>query len=118
MKADMGYSELEKRIIKAEELGQKWASADATYYQLDETKKSVLADLMKDLDDGDTSETKLERLARASKQWKDHIGNLSIAKGEMLRAKVRYEAATAWWEACRTAESTNRVKMAVLRDVP
>lgn len=111
-------TELEKRIVRAEELGQKWADAEATFYQLDETKKSVLADLMKDLDDGDTSETKLERLARARKEWKEHIANLAIAKGQVLRAKVRYEAAVSWYEAGRTTESTNRVKMQVLKDIP
>lgn len=109
-------TELETRILRAEKLGQEWAKADEVFYQLDETKKSVLADLMKDLDDGDTSEAKLERLARASKEWKEHVSRLAIAKGEMLRAKVRFEAATAWYEAARTTESTNRVKMQVLRD--
>jgi len=114
----MQFSELEKRIVEAEKKGQQWADADATFYQLDETKKSVLADLMKDLDDGDTSETKLERLARSKKEWKEHIENLSIAKGQMLRAKVKYEASVAWYEACRTAEASKRVEMQVLRDKP
>lgn len=114
----MPHSELEKRIIRAEKLGEEYAERDALYYQLDETKKSVLADLMKDLDNGDTSEAKLERMARATKEWRDHINNLALAKGQMLRARVRYEAAVAWYEAARTAESTNRVKMQVLRDLP
>ena len=111
-------SELEKRIIRAEALGQKWAEAAEAFYQLDETKKSVLADLMKDLDDGELSESKLERMARGQKEWKEHIQHLAVAKGEMLRAQVKYEAAVSWYEAARTTESTNRVKMQVLRDVP
>src|SRR6185503_13181360 len=111
-------SEIEKRIVRAEGLGQEWANADAQFYQLDETKKSVLADLMKDLDDGDTSETKLERLARSSKVWKEHIHNLSIAKGAMLRAKVKYEASVAWAEAARTAEASARARMQFLKEIP
>ena len=110
-------TELERRILRAEELGQKWAAADEIFYQLDETKKTVLADLMRDLDtDGKASEARLERLARSSQQWRDHIGRLAIAKGEMLRAKVRYESAVAYYEAARTTESTKRVEMQLLRD--
>lgn len=111
-------TELETRIIRAEQLGQAWAEADEMFYQLDETKKSVLADLIKDLDDGDTSEAKLERLARSQKNWKEHIQNLAVAKGKMLRAKVKYESAVAYYEACRTNEATKRVEMQVLRDKP
>ena len=78
----------------------------------------MLADLMNTLDDGDTSESKLERLARGRKEWKEFIQNMVVAEAEMLKAKVRYESAVAFYEAGRTAESTNRVKMQVLRDVP
>lgn len=112
------YSELERRIMKAEELGQKWAELYEVWHQLDETKKSVLADIQKDLDDGDSSEAKLERLARADKTYREHINNLAVAKGQELRAKVRYETAIAWYEAARTKESTERVKMKMLNDIP
>jgi hypothetical protein len=111
-----GRSELEKRIILAEEYGQKWAELHETYRQLEELKKSVLADLQNALNDGDMSEAKLERLARSSKEWKEFIRNMCTAEAVMLKAKVRYDAGVAWYEACRTAESTNRVRMQVLRD--
>ena len=111
-------SELEKRIIKAEALGQKWATLHEKWMQLDESKKNYLASLMNDLDNGETSELKLERQARGQKEWKDFIVRLCMAKGEELRAKVRYENAVAYWEAGRSLESTERAKMQVLRDIP
>ena len=101
-------TELEKRIIAAQKAGQTWAAAEEKFFLLDETRKSYLSSLENDLDNGALSEAKLERLARGSKQWQDHIAALSLARGEQLRAKVRYEASVAYYEAARTAESTRR----------
>ena len=111
-------SELEKRIIKAEQLGQAWAKLHEKHLQLDEDKKNYLASLMNDIDDGEMSELKLECKARATPQFRDYIRGLCIAKGEELRARVRYENAVAYWEAGRSKESTERTKMQMLRDVP
>src|SRR5262245_65609106 len=111
-------SELERRIIRAEELGQKWVDALEVYHQLEESKKNVLADLQNSLDDGDTSEAKLERQARSSKEWKDFIRNLCTAEAAMLRAKVKYDCSVAFYEAARTAEASKRVESQVLRDTP
>jgi hypothetical protein len=117
-KTGTDYSELEKRIIRSAELGEEWAKLHEAWMQLDEAKKTVLADLQKDLDDGKTSEAKLERLARTRKEYKEFINNLCIAKGQELRAKVRYEAAQAFYEAGRTREATERERMKTLRDIP
>lgn len=113
-------SELERRIIYAEELGQKHAAIYEVWLQLDEDKKNYLAALMNDLDDGNGSysEAKLERLARGSPQFRQYIKSLAIAKGEELRAKVKYENARDFFEAGRSQESTERMKMQVLRDIP
>jgi len=114
-----GRSELEKRIIFAEEQGQKWAELHAIALQLQEDKTNYLSALMNDLEaQEEMSEKKLERIARGSKQFREYIKNMCIAKGEELRAKVRYENAVNYYEAGRTAETTNRVKMQVLRDIP
>ena len=102
---------LEQRIIKAERHGETWAELHAKWLQLDEDKKSFLAALINDLDNGDTSEAKLERLARASKEYRDYIANLAIAKGEELRAKVRYENANALFSAAQSDQSLERVKI-------
>jgi hypothetical protein len=111
-------SPLEQRIVTAEKYGDEWATKYETWMQLDESKKNYLASLMNDLDKGDMSEAKLERLARGSKGYKDFITNLCIAKGEELRAKVRYENARDYFEAGRSREATERQKMQTFGHIP
>lgn len=111
-------TELEKRIIAAEKLGQKWVDLHQTWLQLDEDKKNYLSSLMNDLDDGGTSEAKLERRARGSKEFREYIKNMCIARGEELRAKVKYENAGDYFEAGRSHESTEREKMKHLSSIP
>lgn len=116
-----GRSELEKRIIFAEELGEKWADLHAIVMQLEEDKKNYLAALINDLEAGHAntvSETKLERLARGSKQYRDYIRNMCLAKGEELRARVKYENARDFFEAGRSQESTAREQMKTLKFIP
>ena len=106
-------TELEKRIVAAQKAGQAWAVADGRYFLLDETKKSVLADLMRESDvEGNTSEAKLERMARSSDEWKKFVAGLAAAKTAALSARVRHESLIAWYEAERTKESTRRTEIA------
>jgi len=109
---------LERRIVAAEKLGEQWAELHATWLQLDDAKKNVLAGLMNDLDNGEISETKLDRLARGTKEYQDYCKNLALAKGAELRAKVRYECAKDYFEAGRSAEATEREKMKHLSQIP
>jgi len=116
-----GRTELEKRIILAESLGQKWAELHAIWLQLDEDKKGYLSALMNDIEaaHGNTiSESKLERMARGSKQYRDYIRNMCIARGEELRAKIKYTNALNFFEAGRSAESTAREQMKTLKFIP
>jgi acyl-CoA reductase-like NAD-dependent aldehyde dehydrogenase len=109
---------LEKRVVAAEKYGREWADLHATWLQLDEDKKSFLAAIMNDLDDGSMSEAKLERLARGSKHFREYIANMALAKGTELRAKVRYDNARDLFEAGRSAESTEREKIKHLNHIP
>lgn len=109
---------LEQRIVKAEKYGETWAEIHAKYLQLEEDKKSFLSALMNDLDDGSMSEAKLERLARGSKAYRDYVATLALAKGEELRAKVRYDNARDLFEAARSAESTEREKLKHFSHIP
>jgi hypothetical protein len=120
-------TELEQRIIYAESLGEKWASLHEVAMQLEEDKKNYLAALMNDLagtalpnmpPDKTMTETKLERLARGSPQYREYIRNMCIAKGEELRAKVKYDNARDLFEAARSKESTEREKMKTLKFIP
>ena len=111
-------TELEERIHQAEALGQKWATIHESWLQLDEDKKNYLSSLMNDLDDGEKSDVKLERLARGSKQFRDYVRLLCIAKGEELRAKVKYENARDLFEAARSKEATSREQLKTLKFIP
>lgn len=110
---------MEKRIIFAEEAGQKWANLHEIWLQLKDDKENYLSALMLDLDDGSgMSDKKLERMARASKQFRDYCKNMNIAKGEELRARIRYDNARDYFEAGRSQESTEREKMKHLSSIP
>ncbi len=111
-------SPLEQRIVTAQKYGMEWADKHEKWLQIDESKKNYLASLMNDLDKGDLSEAKLERLARGSKPYKEFITNLCIAKGEELRAKVRYENARDYFEAGRSREATERAKLQTFPHIP
>jgi len=111
-------SPLEQRIVTAEKYGKDWADKYEKWIQLDESKKNYLASLMNDLDNGEYSETKLERLARGSKDFKLFIDCLCLAKGEELRAKVRYENARDYFEAGRSREATERAKLQTFPHIP
>ncbi len=117
-------SELEKRIIRAEDLGQKHAAIYEVWLQLDEDKKNYLSALMNDIEaatdhkDEKMTEAKLERLARGSKEFREYIKNMCIAKGEELRARVKYENARDYFEAGRSQEATEREKMKTLKFIP
>ena len=109
---------LEKRVVAAEKYGREWADLHAIWLQLDESKKSVLAGLQNDLDDGDTSEAKLERLARATKEYREYVNNLALAKGAELRAKVRYDNARDLFSAAQSDQATEREKLKHLGSIP
>lgn len=111
-----GSSELEKRVIRAQELGQKWAELHEIWLQLDRDEKNYLASLMNDLSNTTEglSEAKLDRLARGSKEFREYVRRICIAKGEELRAKVRYDNARDYFEAARSLEATERAKIGML----
>jgi hypothetical protein len=109
-----GESELEKRVRLAQQYGEEWAKLHEAWLQLDEAKKNFLSALMNDLEKGSTEkipESKLERLARGSAEYQKYIERMCIARGQELRAKVKYESARSWFEAGRSLESTERAKM-------
>ena len=115
----MNLTELEKRIIDAEKKGQAWAELHEKWLQLDKDEKSFLAALkiqIRTARNGEKiSDAELEMEARASEEFRTFISRLAIAKGAELSAKVKYDNAIAWHEACRTSESTKRVEMQFLR---
>lgn len=89
------------------EVGEDWADKDAAASLLEETKKTLLAELMVGLDG---SKTDREMKALADPTYRLHITNMVTARKEANRARVRYETGKMWAELKRSQESTRRAE--------
>lgn len=92
-------------IVKA---GEDWADKEAAADLLEETKKSILAELVNDAP-GSTVSAK-EQMALADPAYKLHLKTMVAARKEANRARVRYDAAKVLAELRRTQESTRRAE--------
>lgn len=90
------------------ESGEDWADKQAAAELLEETKKSVLAELMSDLQG---SGTERERIALADPVYKLHLKNMVAARKEANRARVKYDSMKVLAEMRRTQESTRRAEI-------
>lgn len=98
----------ERSFHELERAGLYWADADAAASMFEESKKSVLADLMNETNGGTNAER--ERRALASQIYKQHVEKMVAARKEATRAKVRYDALKVLAEMRRTEESTRRAE--------
>jgi hypothetical protein len=79
------------KIYEAElEAGEKWVDTDHAARLLEEQRKSVLAEIM--LDSPSSTNAAKEMEALASKQYRQYVLDMCIAKREANRSKVRYDA--------------------------
>lgn len=90
--------------------GEDWADKQAAAEILEETKKSVLAELMTGGGSND-SHAKRESAALANPAYKLHLTNMVSARKEANRAKVRYDSMKVLAEMRRTQESTRRAEI-------
>src|SRR5262245_23313167 len=102
--------DLEQTVIEYEKAGQEWIEAKLKADQLEEGQKNYLAALINALDQGiygerTVSESKLEREARGSEEYQAYTRNLCLARAEMLRKKVRFDALDKLFEARRSQQS-------------
>jgi hypothetical protein len=89
------------------EAGEEWADKDAAANILEETKKTLLAELMQGFQG---SNAERERCALADTTYKLHLKNMTVARKESNRARVRYDAMRVLAEMRRTQESTRRAE--------
>lgn len=89
------------------ECGDDWVDKNAAAELLEETKKSVLAELMNDLQG---PATERERRALADPAYKLHLTNMTSARKEANRARVKYDSMKVLAEMRRTQESTRRAE--------
>lgn len=104
MSSDFDPSRIYHEIVTA---GEDWTDKEAAAELLEETKKTVLAELMQGYQ-GSTAER--ERNALADPAYKLHLTNMSSARKEANRARVRYDAVRVLGEMRRTQESTRRAE--------
>jgi membrane-bound lytic murein transglycosylase MltF len=93
---------------KLVEAGEDWSDKEAAAEILEENKKTVLAEIMSGFQ-GSTAER--ERCALADSAYKLHLKNMTAARREANRARVRYDSMKVLAEMRRTEASTRRAEM-------
>jgi hypothetical protein len=91
--------------------GERWADFKAAYEALDDSTKSVLADIQGRYLDGKTTKAEAERLALSARDYRDHLAAVAKARKEWLMAQVRYDGLKMLAEMRRSQESTRRAEM-------
>lgn len=93
------------------EAGNDWADKNAAADLLEESKKSVLAELSTQAAGGSNAAKEAAALADAS--YRLHVTNMVAARREANRARVKYDAMKMLAELRRSQESTRRAEMAL-----
>lgn len=73
-------------------VAEEWADADAAYYMLDNTTSSLSAELALREVEGGMAMNKAEKVAKASKAYRNHVQKAADAKrlANVLRARMDY----------------------------
>ena len=90
------------------EAGDDWVDKNAAAEILEETKKTVLAEIMQGFQ-GTTAER--ERNALADAAYKLHLAKMTAARKEANSVRVKYDAVRVLAEMRRTEASTRRAEM-------
>ena len=98
----------ERIFHQLNEAGDEWANCQAAAELLEENKKTVLAELMVQLQ-GSAAER--ERTALADPVYKLHLSNMVSARKEANRARVRYDSMKVLAEMRRTEAANRRAEM-------
>lgn len=101
----------DKIYHEVETAGDDWADKKAAYEALDDNTKSVLAEICGRYLDAGENKGQSEIRALASKDYREHLASLSKARGEFLRAQVRYDSLRMLADLRRSQESTKRAEM-------
>jgi hypothetical protein len=101
----------EELIAKIVEAGQRYADLKAAATALEETKGSVLGQLVTTLIMQGKPAGASEHMARANGVYRSHIAQMAEARKQADRAKAFYEAGQAFLDLARTMEATRRQEM-------
>lgn len=117
----MEVNNLEKFVTEYQNAGIAWVEAKLLCDQLEADEKNYLAALMNAIDHAETekvSESKLERLARGGKEFREYCRSVATARAEMLRKRVRYDGLEKLFEAKRSKLSFEKEQLKILPHTP
>lgn len=101
----------ERLVATLIERGHAWADLDAAACALEETKGSVLGQIVSAHIGAGKPVGASEHLGRSSAMYQQHVQRMVEARRLANRAKVNYEAGRTFVELARTMESTRRAEM-------
>lgn len=87
-------------------LGTEWAEENAAAELLEETKKTLIAELMNECNE--KSSNAKETYALRQRRYLDHIEGMVAARKAANKSKVRYDSAKVWAELKRTEAANER----------
>ena len=90
-------------------LGHEWSDADAAASALEETRKSVLAEVKLSCEGKTVAEREAQALAGVG--YRDHVAAMVEARRKANRARVNYNVALVWADVVRSKEATARAEM-------
>jgi hypothetical protein len=93
--------------------GNDWSDKNAAADLLEESKKSILAELMNGHASTASAQSARESLALADPVYRLHITSMVTARKEANRARVKYDAMKMLAELRRSQESTRRAEMSL-----
>lgn len=102
---------LEEIVHLANKVGMEFAKAKKQAEYLDLLKPTKRAKAMLKFDDGKTSEAKIKRLAETDEEYVDFLAQLSEAKSESEKLKIRYDSYRNLFEARRSMLSYQKAEM-------
>lgn len=88
--------------------GEEWSEKDAAANMLEETRKTLLAEVMQGFQG---SNAERERCALADTTYKHHLKTMVAARREANIAKVRYDTGKVWAELMRTKSANMREEL-------
>jgi hypothetical protein len=107
----MAKDELEAVVTEWKAAGDAWIEAKLKADTLEEDAKSFLASIINELEEKESekiSEAKLERLARGSKEYRQYIFGMCVARADALKKKVRFDALEKLFDARRSEKAFQR----------
>jgi hypothetical protein len=97
-----------KLYAKLIEAGEAWTESDYEATMLEETRKSLLAQLS--LKHVGKSRAEAEQMALATEEYRAHVDGMVKARSLANKARVKYDSVRVYCELIRSAEATRRTE--------